>query len=149
MTDLILSRDDNGSEVSPLESIPIPRVLPRIKICGDSLWCENRFLSLERRPLTKKLFEAFLVAPEKPLNRDELVAFIYGECFRQGRTDRYRQALSQNIVKLISRGRQLAEEAFCGKNIWMEWFCYNADRETWSLFRLSHQFLQEKERLWH
>lgn len=149
MNDLFLRDDIYEPDKLALMSQPTPRVLPRIRICGDSLWCEDETLSLERKPLTKKLFEAFLRAPEKPLNRQELAFFIYDETFRSVRSERYRQAISQNIVKLISRARQLAEETFCGDNMWMEWFCYNADRETWSLFRLSHGYLQTKERQWH
>lgn len=148
MNDLFLCEDRYESGTTALMSTLIPRVLPRVKLCGDTLWCEDEHLSLERKPLTKKLFEAFLRAPEKPLNREDLALFIYNETFRPPRSERYWSALSQNIVKLISRARQLAEETFCGDVMWMEWFCYNADRETWSLFRLSHSYLQQKERQW-
>lgn len=148
MSDLFLCEDVRESGTASLMSTPIPRVLPRVKLCGSTLWCEDEPLSLERKPLTKKLFEAFLRAPEKPLSREDLAYYIYNETFRPVRSTRYWNALSQNVVKLVSRARQLAEEAFCGENMWMEWFVYNADRETWSLFRLSHSYLQQKERQW-
>lgn len=138
----VFSRLPNSLTMSPKVV-----VVPRIDLIGDTLSCEGKSLYLGRKPLTRKLFEVFIRSPNTMYSRDRLVQMIYCESPLAIRSERYRTALGQNIVKLVSRARFLADKTFNEQEKWIDWFCYDAEKAQWSFYQPTRSYLQAKEAL--
>lgn len=123
-------------------------ILPRITIANKNLSCNGVDLDLHRKPLTLKLFQIFLSDHSDHWERDQLVKALYSHINWDSSSRRMKTTMRQNTVKLISRSRLLAEQTFNAAGLnWLEWFNYNAEAGTWSLYRIKNRYLVEKERL--
>ena len=119
------------------------QILPRISIKDCDVVCNGMIIPLGRKPLTKKLFEIFIENRGAPVKRWALIEGIYG-ALPEGCSSRYRKALEQNFIKLISRARALADMHVNRSELkWIEWFCFNQESECWEFFRLTNEYLAE------
>lgn len=125
---------------------PLQRILPEFRLIEDHLLCDEVALDLSRRPLTKKLVAAFLDRPDQFLNRQELVDIVYSNFGPETKSRRFNEALKQNITKMVSRARALAELRFNqGQEPWIEMFVYIQEEEGWCFFRLKNQYIARRE----
>jgi hypothetical protein len=132
--------DQRGSNVRPLTRHRAVLDLPRIVVMDRRVLCDGRTLDLARRPLTLKLFELFVSAEKEVIQRDALVAALYG-VEADGHSDRYAQSLLGNAIKLVSRARAVAASVLTGpEHAGLEWFPYDHERMCWSLYRLHHRY---------
>lgn len=130
------------TEVKPLPSLQREAILPRVAVRDRRVFCNGAVLDLARRPLTLKLFEAFCRAKDQQLTREELLERVYllGDIAK--RSERYLESIHANSVKLISRARTLAcAYLTAGPGSGVEWFVYDQDLKTWSLYRVSNKYL--------
>jgi len=74
--------------------------------------CESELLAIDgicidlsERPLASRLIRCLYFANTKGATREELLSFVYGENDLANRSQRYTQALSMRLLKLISRTR--------------------------------------------
>lgn len=132
-----MTRPDAGQLASPL-----------IRICGDYVVCDGHRLDLARKPKALALFRAFLEAPEMFLSSDKLLESLYGAGVWRKRSRRYRGSCHESMVKLLSRARIAATRAFGGpKELGLEWIAFNPSLKGWHLYRLSHPYPRQPERL--
>lgn len=142
IADLVRTQDEVGEP--PADSVPDVKLtlLPKIQVFGQSVVCNGCRLDLARRPLSLKLFRLFCEKDDMRLTRSELVDGIYDLAGKPLLSDRHREALFVNVVKLVSRTRILAA-AYLGRGAGrgIEWFGYDAETKTWTLYRLRSEYL--------
>jgi hypothetical protein len=111
---------------------------PKIVLEESNIRIDNIIISTVHKPLTKKLFEVFLSAPENKQTKLDLMQRIYNESEYSDRSERYRIAMQQNLVKLISRARKLVHESTAqDPNLsHLEWFWFDASLEAWRLYKV-------------
>ena len=123
------------------------QILPRIILLPYAVIVNGLKIPMSRRPVMVKLFETYLKFPLKSFSAEELARYVYLSNHVGDVSQRRRSSLQQNIVKLISRARELANESVNVQNgIWIEWFPYFAEEERWGFYRLSSHYLAAKER---
>ena len=123
------------------------KILPSISIHSSNVYCNGIIIPIARMTTPLSLFRIFLRSPFEAFTREQLVEGVYGHIAPKLRTDRLTGAMNQNIIKLISRTRLIAEEAVnVGPAKWIEWFPYDADRNLWSFYRLTNAYLFEKQK---
>ena len=121
------------------------RILPQIYLQDGDIICNGNVIPLGRKPLTQKLFKVFIERQMKPINRKELIEAIYGQQ-HVSRSRRYQKAIEQNVLKLVSRARQLADEVVKVSHCrWIEWFYFNNEMNCWEFYRLTNGYLQDKQ----
>ncbi|MBQ48615.1 MAG: hypothetical protein CMP10_14520 [Zetaproteobacteria bacterium] len=122
-------------------------ILPRFLLTEDELWVNNHPIPLYKKTLTYKLFKLFLDHPGKSFGREDIVQAIYQEQSKVGGSRQFQRSLHQNVVKLMSRSRNIATEACKGTGQrCIDWFYYDSEKDKWSLYRLSHDYLVYKEK---
>lgn len=118
-----------------------PNFLPVMEFRADQFYCADTCIDVADKPLTRGLFLAFLRHRHQPMSRAALVKHVYRDCFAQAQSDRFMFSLSQNLIKLISRARILADEATNKDERWIDWFPYEPISQTWSLYRLTNDYI--------
>ena len=122
------------------------RILPSIHLGHGAVICNGVAIRFGRMKTPLKLFRVFLRRPFHAYTREELVERIYGADAPKLRTDRLTRALQQNLIKLISRTRLIAESSVnSGPVKWIEWFPYDPERNHWSFYRLTNAYLLERQ----
>lgn len=144
IADLVRAQDEAPPE-APVESSPDVKLtlLPKIQVFGQGVVCNGARLDLTRRPLSLRLFELFCEKDDMRLSRAEMVEGIYDLKGKPLVSERHREALFVNVVKLVSRTRILAT-AYLGRGAGrgIEWFGYDAETKVWSLYHLRSEYLQ-------
>jgi len=136
--------EEPAAPPKPMSATPFT-VLPNFRIRGSSVLCNARRLDLSKRPMTMRLVTAFVKKGQ--LTRNELIDLVYAPFYPQDKSERFRDILGQNITKLVSRARLLAEAAFNTRpQAWIEFFVYDSIRECWSFYRLNNDYIFEMER---
>ena len=114
----------------------LPKVL-NIKIQQHRVIFNNTILDLKTRQKVFKIFSLFMSSYASRLSRDTLVEHIYLE---RGRTDispRQKDCYNHNIVKLVSRARQIAQTSFQDSvDVTLDWFPYDPCTQTWKLYSI-------------
>ena len=108
---------------------------PMVHFDRENLRVGTHILPLQGKQLVQQLVRTFLSAPLQRVHRQELVSQLYTARPLSGLSWRQRGCYQHNIVKLLSRTRKLLRDAFPFGTQW-EWLPYDADSQTWSLYRL-------------
>lgn len=113
------------------ESTP---TLPRVVIIDRRVFCNAASLDLARRPMMLKLFKLFCEARHGRVTREAFLREIYGLEPGTRHSPRFREAMYQNGVKLISRARAEAHAVF-GREVGpdFEWMRFDAEDRSWRL----------------
>ncbi len=134
-----------AGELSRIISTTPPRTrpsgaMPSIWYGEMHLHCGSRRVAMNSRPLLFTLFRAFIDAPGHSLTREELLRIIYPKVQNDDASTRYRETQAHNLVKLLGRGRDLAERYLDNDN-GIRWFVYDMRTGTWSLreYRRPHE----------
>ena len=93
-------------------------------------------LDLTNCQLTLSLFQLFSSSRSYQCTLFDILKHVYGVSLSIQQSPRYRRSARMRAIKLISRARRLAGEAFSevgSENI--EWFAYDQDAKAWSLFK--------------
>jgi hypothetical protein len=106
--------------------------MPAIWYSELHLHCGGRRVTMNSRPLLFKLFKTFIDAPGHALSRDELLSVVYPTVINDAVSNRYRETQAHNLIKLLGRGRDLAER-FLDTDTGIRWFVYDMRTGTWSL----------------
>ena len=118
--------------------------LPKFELRNHRLICDTTVVSLHRRPMGRRLLEAFIAHPDIPLSRDELVNWVYHSFNPANKSERFNAALARNITKIISRTRSHLERAHNRKHQWIEFFPYDYSSGAWHLYRLTQGYILER-----
>jgi hypothetical protein len=140
-----------ANEVQRLQQDLRDRYSPSPPIHSDTLsftmtnaeiTCNGIPLKLKNKPLTFKLIAAFVNHELMAISKSDLMNLVYNQSDYEDRSDRFKLAMQQNLIKLISRSRKLMATAiqpiYQGK---VDWFWYDGLRETWHFYRLREQGL--------
>lgn len=121
-------------------------LLPSIRFVDNDVYCNGMIIPTEKKNLTQELFRIFIDSGKKSLSRDEMMNIIYESNSEFSHSMRYYESASHNMVKLISRARSLANSY---TNVhgyrWIDWFCYCPERQEWTFFNLTYQYIKDKE----
>jgi hypothetical protein len=122
-------------------------ILPQISFRGTKVFCNGEMADLARRPLCLRLFRAFAASANRTLSKRQLIDFIYEELAPFEKSRRYLESVNQNLTKLISRSRVIAEKKFFNNECtnWIEWFVYDPDIQRWHFYMLKNSYLKKKE----
>ncbi len=121
-------------------------LLPHIELKGHTLFCNHVALDLSRKPQMIKLFKLFLEHSDQERDRDGITMSLHADVCWKSISERRRTNLHQNTIKLISRARELAEDAFYPHDLaWIEWFSYDITKAKWSLYRIRTDHLRKIE----
>ena len=99
-------------------------------------------LDLTNCELTLRLFQLFSLEENHRCTLMDVLKSVYGVSLNLQQSPRYRRSARMRAIKLISRARKLAAAAFAdvaGKK--REWFAYDHDAKTWSLFKNCDHFV--------
>lgn len=146
IADLVRAQDDASPQVVVPDNDVKLALLPKIQVFGQGVVCNGVRLDLVRRPLSLKLFRIFCEREDMRLSRDDLVEEVYDLKGKPPISERHRDALYVNVVKLVSRTRILAA-AYLGRGAGkgIEWFGYDADSRMWILYRLRSEYLGRRD----
>ena len=103
-------------------------------VLGSKVYLGHRCLDLTLKPQMLRLFEIFLDHGDGFLKRDELLQQIY-EVDLVDCSARYLCSLRNNLVKLVSRARTLANEFLGESSEVQEWFVHDYKTRSWALYR--------------
>ena len=106
--------------------------MPAIWYSEMHLHCGSQRVAMNTRPLLFTLFKAFIDAAGHSMTRDELLCAIYPNVISDDASSRYRETQAHNLVKLLGRGRDLAERYLDTDN-GIRWFVYDMRTGSWSL----------------
>ncbi|MBC61070.1 MAG: hypothetical protein CMP11_01330 [Zetaproteobacteria bacterium] len=99
----------------------------------------NKFLSLQKKNKMLLVFSYFCLKKNTPVSRDDLVENIYFIKNNVFTSRRRLDSLNHNIVKLISRARNLAYHGFSDdESRFIDWFPYDPFEKKWRLFRIKN-----------
>jgi hypothetical protein len=148
MFDSLMSVIETWSEATAARvqvlSAPWP-ILPKIAVVHERVVCNDQAMDLRGKPTVLKLFAVFQELGGGPIGRKELLAEVYGIDDVNDRSDRFVHASLGNLVKMISRGRRLAQAYLSGgENQGIEWFVYDSSHKTWSFYRLSSDYIERR-----
>jgi len=123
------------------------RLVPHIKVVGRNVYCGDLLIPTDRKPLTLDLFMAFIEQPVG-LSTLSLMRRIYCSEYSSDMSRQYKNTLKHNVIKLISRSRNLADEA-CYNSSYegIEWFSFNKYTSEWSLLAFRTKYLLKCEEL--
>ena len=111
------------------------RALP-LRLTQGSVWLGAREMPFSRQSKIFDLFRTFLTAQGDSIGRDDLLKNIYGVAVEGSHSYRLSGCMRHNVVKLISRGRTLANSQLCyWEGVPLEWFPYDAAVRRWQLVR--------------
>lgn len=123
-------RADDGVE----HGKSVEGAMPRVVIIDRRVFCNGASLDLARRPMMLKLFRVFCDARGGRITRAEILRRIYGVTPGSDHSPRFREAMYQNGVKLISRTRAEAQAAF-GRAVGpdVDWMRFDPAERAWYL----------------
>ena len=107
---------------------------PRLSLDGHKLCCNGLTVDLTRRPLMRKLFQLFCESPSGLVRREQVERHVYGVSEADPVSDRMRECMQQNVIKLISRARSLLEAHFKAEGV--EWICIDHEAGGWRLAKV-------------
>jgi hypothetical protein len=116
--------------ISPIVTHFLPSLIsirPDLKLISY----REQVLDLSNYPLSIRLFSAFAEVGSSVIFRDELIKRVYG-IDQNACSERLKRSLRHNLVKLISRARQLISEHFDQHANALRWFVF--DRSTQRYF---------------
>ncbi|MGE0174434.1 MAG: hypothetical protein AB7T49_16685 [Oligoflexales bacterium] len=138
-------RREVGSGLQPTSNTEVADLRKRIIVEETRIRVDQIVINTSNKPLTKKLFEVFLATPDGKQTKSDLIQKIYHENDYNDRSERYKIALQQNLVKLISRARKLMSDVSSVhsplKNV--EWFAFDPTEEAWTLCKDRTKSLSE------
>lgn len=127
------SRLMSGRALREPKRVPIPSVW----YSECHVHCGRWKVPMNLRPLLFKLFKAFIDAPDNTLGRNDLLATIYPVVVGDDVSKRMTETYAHNLVKLLGRGRALAEQELNeGRD--MRWFVYDLRSGSWRLRDVHH-----------
>lgn len=115
-----------------------------IKVSGRCIIVNNQILDLEGRNKMFQVFYLFVTKSPEGVTRDMLIQNTYCEERSHEMSLRQKECFNHNMIKLISRARQLAQKNFQKPaDYQLDWFPYDPCSQTWKLYSirpgLSHQ----------
>ena len=118
----------------------IPVGALNIEIQDKVVLLNNSRLPLMNKDKIFKIFNSFYQSTNYKLDRDTLIEYIYDQSNVLLMSERKKNCLNHNIVKLISRARRLAEQHLSTNDIVnVEWFPYDSSTKTWRFFRVKDE----------
>jgi hypothetical protein len=108
---------------------------PTILIINHRIICNGISVDLSRRPAVLQLVRLFLQAGTLPLSREDILIGLYGHLDDGKITRRYRDSLTANVVKSVSRTRNFLNQHFSEVGIELDWLVYDAAERVWHLYR--------------
>ena len=110
--------------------------LEQIQIYAYHLYFRGAILDLTNCQLTLKLFQLFSSSRNYQCTLTDILKHVYGVSLSIQQSVRYRRSARMRAIKLISRARQLAGEAFAEVGSEKsEWLVYDQDAKAWSLLK--------------
>lgn len=132
-----LAKDAEGMEISVVDPGAHRKLYPpTFVIVQNRLICNGTTIDLSRRPIVLHLLRLFLEANMRPLTREELVVGLYGHYDEAYCSQRYRESLLSNAVKVVSRARIVLTTHLTGIGTDVDWLVYDPVLRVWHLYKL-------------
>ncbi len=125
-----------------------PAFSMEMSIDDTNLSCGSYNVDLQTKPKILDVYQAFLRDEKFTLDRLSLVKAVYLMDDLSGLSQRQLTSLSLNVVKLISRARKIAKKHFdasLSPHLVVDWFPYDLNTKTWSLYRIRNNSLYFKK----
>ena len=87
------------------------------------------------------LLRAFLAAPNYQLNREQILALVYGENKLQRRSPRYVECINMNVLRLLSDTRRQLYVAYASQYRGFDWLYFNKGEKKWKLLRVRDNYV--------
>ncbi|MBP6218002.1 MAG: hypothetical protein KA436_05405 [Oligoflexales bacterium] len=114
-----------------------------VTISAQKVMLNQVSLDLSKRHKLWKIFSLFDSYGLKKLSRQDLIRAVFQVDIASIST-RQQACYNHNIIKLLSRARQLAEKSFAGQSSFVvEWFPYQASSQTWRLYQIRDWVMTE------
>lgn len=112
----------------------------KIRLDKGSLSINQQLIYLKHRPMTLKLIQAFMHFSDSGVTREQLIEQVYG-CKSKDSSEvsaRVYLCYYQNLVKLLSRSRNILSDAMSSFNssLEIEWFPFVKTDEKWRFFHI-------------
>ena len=116
--------------------------IEQIQVDSYHVYFRGVSLDLTNCQLTLKLFQLFSSSGNYQWTLIDILKQVYGVSLSIHQSPRYRRSARMRAIKLISRARRLAGEAFAevGSEK-VEWFAYDQEAKSWSLFKKDRQVI--------
>lgn len=106
--------------------------MPAVWYSELHLHCGEKRVAMNNRPLLFHLFKTFIDAPGHALSRQDLISLIYPRVMLGDVSNRFRETQAHNLIKLLGRGRDLAER-YLDTGHEIRWFVHDMRTGTWRL----------------
>lgn len=115
------------------------KIFDNISVCSEekTVMFNGSCLDLHKQKKIYTLFHLFSKHREEGLDRFTLIREIYHPNQEIKISNRQLSCYDHNIVKLLSRARNIATHKFNTKYIGVDWFPYNIYTKKWDFYRVS------------
>ena len=115
--------------------------LPDLWVDGHSFYCDGDALSFLHARRRLSLLQAFLTRNGCRLNREQILAIVYGENQLRRRSPRYVDCLNMNILRIISDTRRLLYLKYAKRYPGIDWLYFNRGEKKWKLIRFKDSYV--------
>ena len=125
--------------------------LPRLWVKGNCFFCDDEALAFQPASRRFAMLKAFLAGHSHQLNREQIIALVYGESQLHRRSLRYATCLASNVLRMISDTRRQLYLAYAGTYPGIDWLHFNRGEKKWKLTRLRDDYVltQIKVKIFH
>ena len=115
--------------------------LPRLWIRGDCFYCDDNVIAFHNSSRRLVLLRAFLAAPNYQLNREQILALVYGENQLHRRSPRYVECANMNALRLLSDTRRQLYMTCASQYQGFDWLYFNKGEKKWKLLRVRDSYV--------
>ena len=130
-----------AQQVESFDFRPVYLKLPNLYLRGDCFYCDDNRITFHNSSRRLLLLRAFLAAPNYQLNREQILAVVYGESQLQRRSPRYAECVNINALRLLSDTRRQLYVAFASQYRGFDWLYFNKGEKKWKLLRVRDNYV--------
>jgi len=113
-----------------------------VRIKDSSVRALGRELNLKRCLMILRVYKLFHESIDGEVSRLELMHALYPTLMAGTLSSRLDHCINQNVVKMVSRSRDLAAQTFgAGPGAIADWFQYDSSRRVWQFYRLRNDVI--------